>query len=363
MTINEFKPFATGDNANIPPQEDWELNPARDTGFQSGVAKSAEVNKALRQATSVAAAVAQFVTANSSSNMLDDGDITALANNIAAALKGMFVQKEGDTVNGTLKVNGEVQTTSANSFRSVYGNFGTFWRQDGKTLYLMLTDSGNQYGTFNALRPFQIDLATGNSIMGRLMLTDYSDFDVRYYGKATADSRYVLKMGDTITGPLNVTKTVNIGTNGDNSLHLQIGNSGSGFAAATDGAIGFRFNGVQVGYFNGTNLNFKQQVIPGNYANFDARYQVKGNYTLVGQAYTKAESDARYVTPLWVGANFVSSIQRGTRSQATTDGRAWEAPAGCVMTGTNGNEGSQVGISYYRPLQMYINGAWRTITG
>lgn len=36
------------------------------------------------------------------------------------------------------------------------------------------------------------------------------------------------------------------------------------------------------------------QFIPPNYANFDAKYQVKGSYTPAGQAYTKAESDGRY---------------------------------------------------------------------
>lgn len=41
-------------------------------------------------------------------------------------------------------------------------------------------------------------------------------------------------------------------------------------------------------------LAMKEQVIPGNYTNFDARYQAKGSYTPAGQAYTKAESDARY---------------------------------------------------------------------
>ncbi|CDZ82768.1 Phage T4 tail fibre [Citrobacter koseri] len=41
-------------------------------------------------------------------------------------------------------------------------------------------------------------------------------------------------------------------------------------------------------------LAMKEQVIPGNYSNFDARYQAKGNYTPAGQAYTKAESDARF---------------------------------------------------------------------
>lgn len=41
-------------------------------------------------------------------------------------------------------------------------------------------------------------------------------------------------------------------------------------------------------------LTMKEQVIPGRYDNFDARYQAKGNYTPAGQAYTKAESDGRF---------------------------------------------------------------------
>ncbi|HCR9769344.1 TPA: hypothetical protein OPR09_003611 [Citrobacter koseri] len=41
-------------------------------------------------------------------------------------------------------------------------------------------------------------------------------------------------------------------------------------------------------------LAMKEQIIPGVYTNFDARYQAKGSYTPAGQAYTKAESDARF---------------------------------------------------------------------
>lgn len=41
-------------------------------------------------------------------------------------------------------------------------------------------------------------------------------------------------------------------------------------------------------------LTVNGQVIPTNYANFDTRYQAKGDYTPAGQAYTKTESDARY---------------------------------------------------------------------
>lgn len=36
------------------------------------------------------------------------------------------------------------------------------------------------------------------------------------------------------------------------------------------------------------------QFVPANYANFDAKYQVRGNYTPAGQAYTKVESDGRF---------------------------------------------------------------------
>ncbi|OAT60944.1 phage tail protein [Obesumbacterium proteus] len=36
------------------------------------------------------------------------------------------------------------------------------------------------------------------------------------------------------------------------------------------------------------------QFVPANYANFDVKYQAKGNYTPAGQAYTKAESDVRF---------------------------------------------------------------------
>jgi microcystin-dependent protein len=56
---------------------------------------------------------------------------------------------------------GEVITTNFNSFRMVAGNYGAFWRNDGGTLYLMFTNSGDQYGNYNGLRPFAVNLTTG----------------------------------------------------------------------------------------------------------------------------------------------------------------------------------------------------------
>ena len=44
---------------------------------------------------------------------------------------------------------GELQSTSANSFRSVYGNYGFIIRNDGANIYFMMTKSGDPYGIWN----------------------------------------------------------------------------------------------------------------------------------------------------------------------------------------------------------------------
>jgi hypothetical protein len=50
--------------------------------------------------------------------------------------------------------------------RMVYGNYGAFWRNDGTDLFLMLTASGDPYGLWNTLRPFDVNLSTGNVVLG-----------------------------------------------------------------------------------------------------------------------------------------------------------------------------------------------------
>ncbi len=45
--------------------------------------------------------------------------------------------------------------------RLVYGNYGTMLRNDGTTTYFLATNSGAQDGTFNNLRPFYFNNATG----------------------------------------------------------------------------------------------------------------------------------------------------------------------------------------------------------
>lgn len=46
-------------------------------------------------------------------------------------------------------------------YRHAYGRFGTFWRNDGTNLYLMITGAGDPMGSFNSHRPLQVSLADG----------------------------------------------------------------------------------------------------------------------------------------------------------------------------------------------------------
>lgn len=86
MANNEIKPFATGANANVTPQGEWENLPALLTGFSSGKASSAQVNKAIRQASFVAATLAQFITDQSGEDVLDDGDQAGLLAKMLSAI-------------------------------------------------------------------------------------------------------------------------------------------------------------------------------------------------------------------------------------------------------------------------------------
>ncbi|WP_204305444.1 pyocin knob domain-containing protein [Enterobacter ludwigii] len=83
----------------------------------------------------------------------------------------------------------EIVSTSANSYRIAYNGYGTFWRNDGANLYLMLTNSGDPRGNYNTFRPFTVNLATGHITMGQLGLTDYTNFDARYLGKNSTLTR------------------------------------------------------------------------------------------------------------------------------------------------------------------------------
>ncbi|MCA3995645.1 phage tail protein [Serratia marcescens] len=92
-------------------------------------------------------------------------DVNLLAGDVNAWNKteadGRYLAKTGGQLTGTLKASAEIQSTHIDNYRMVGGGFGSFWRNDGNRLYLLLTKENDQYGTFNNLRPFSVDVRTG----------------------------------------------------------------------------------------------------------------------------------------------------------------------------------------------------------
>lgn len=86
MATNNFKPFAIGAGANVLSQAEYEALAALVTGFTSGKASSAQVNKALRQSTFIAASIAQFILNKSAIDVLDDGDLAGFVTDFGNAL-------------------------------------------------------------------------------------------------------------------------------------------------------------------------------------------------------------------------------------------------------------------------------------
>lgn len=102
-------------------------------------------------------------------------------------------------ITGPLRSSAEYQATRPDNFRIAYNGYGVFWRNDGVRHYLMVTNKNDIYGGYNALRPFYVDIATGNvglqhnvSVGGPLSCNstitpgNYSNFDARYQLKNTA---------------------------------------------------------------------------------------------------------------------------------------------------------------------------------
>ena len=110
----------------------------------------------------------------------DSEDTLTLGGKVAVS-NTLTVTSGGMSVAGNIKNTGEIQSETTNSYRHVYGNYGTFWRNDGRGLYLMITNSGDQYGPYNDFRPISVNLSTGQcDISGTAIITENKLSDFKY---------------------------------------------------------------------------------------------------------------------------------------------------------------------------------------
>lgn len=89
MAINDFLPFCnTNTGTNLLTESEYTAATDRVSGNKPGIASAKLNNKALRQGTAIAAALAQAVADNTGTDVLDDGNIPKLVGQVKAALSG-----------------------------------------------------------------------------------------------------------------------------------------------------------------------------------------------------------------------------------------------------------------------------------
>lgn len=188
-------------------------------------------------------------------------------------------------------VNGEVISKSANGLRIAYGNYGFFIRNDGSNTYFMLTNSGDNMGTYNGLRPLWINNATGAVSMGRGLNVSGETLSDRFAINSGNGMWIQMRDNNAIFGK-NIVNTDSaqallrqdhadrkfmIGGLGNKQFGIYMINN-SRTANGTDGQAYMDNNG---------NWLCGSQIIPGNYGNFDSRYQAKNTASKAANGWHK----------------------------------------------------------------------------
>ncbi|MBH1930147.1 phage tail protein [Serratia rubidaea] len=154
--------------ANTPnPAAPWEMLCIKyDSGSTKQLFWQAGANTTrtyIRYRTSPAGVWGPFQHYYSTENKPTSADVGAWSKNEA---DGRYLMKSGGQLTGTLKTSAEIQSTVPNNYRLIGGDYGTFWRNDGNSLYLMLTNAKDQYGGFNDMRPLYVNIKNGAVTMG-----------------------------------------------------------------------------------------------------------------------------------------------------------------------------------------------------
>lgn len=213
MAKNDFKAFATDRNANVMSQEEWEAVPALLSGFTAGKASSAQVNKVIRQASFIAAALAQYTANKSGLDVLDDGDLNGFISKMGTAFG-----KDFQALDATLTALAGLET-GANKLPYFTGN-DTAAQTDltsvgrdiiGKnTIADILTYLGfgdrllEANGYFELPGGFLLQWGSGSVQATNATVRYKKPFNVTPFivlpHKITADNRYVTSVNYTLTG-------------------------------------------------------------------------------------------------------------------------------------------------------------------
>ena len=231
------------------------------------------------------------------------------------------VQRDGDNMTGELKIRG------VNALRIFNDAFGLILRRSEESLHLIPTqENQGENGDIGPLRPFSINLRTGEISMSH---------------------KVSVGGGSQVNGALGIGVQNALGGNS-----IAFGDNDTGLKQNGDGLLDVYANGQHVFRFQNGALqsnravNVSGRVTPTDYGNFDERYQTK----------TGGVQNFQYTSEVFYnpGGNELSWTFR--------------APPGCTLSGivvqeTGSSSADNIGGVYYKQAQIYINGAWRSVSG
>ncbi|EAP0276658.1 hypothetical protein CQX53_14135 [Salmonella enterica] len=412
MDKNDFKPFATGKGANVTSQPDWEALPALLSGFTAGKASSAQVNKALRQASFIAAALAQYTASKSGQDVLDDGDLSGFIAKMSAAFG-----KDFQTLDATLTALA-VLDTGADKLPYFTGN-DTAGQTD-------LTSVGRDIIGKDSIADILTYLGLGETIN----LAKNAVPATRRVNSKPLTGDITLSAGDVGALPIaggRLNGPLGIGT--DNALggnSIVFGDNDTGIKWISDGVLGIYANNAQVGYIDNSGLHMSVDVLTngGIRAGDGKRLSLTSNnnstmtatFNLWGDAnrptvieldddqgwhlYSQRNPDGSIVftvngditantlraggaiyqnngdifgsvwgnswLSLWINNNFVADVQLGAGTSVTTWNNAgsWPNTPGYVVTSVwKDNQGENIDGINYAPLQKRVGNQWYTVQG
>lgn len=124
-----------------------------------------------------------YLVSKTAFHALDYNDFSDLKNTVDTNDSNV-VHKTGDeTITGVKTFNDSnvitnkefISLTSSphGQFRAIAGNYGFFIRNDGNSTYFLLTNSNDQYGSWNSLRPLTIENASGKVIINNSVVSGF----------------------------------------------------------------------------------------------------------------------------------------------------------------------------------------------
>ncbi|MBH3236822.1 hypothetical protein I5N17_05555 [Serratia marcescens] len=259
------------------------------------------------------------------------------------------VAKTGDRMSGALG------STYTDTYRIVAGQYGTFWRNDGNALYLMLTNAGDQWGTFNNLRPLAVSTSDGSINVGTSFSVNYTGYinkvGVNPYtsnGQSfnQTNGLHIQGAGDQY-GDIYYLETV--GKYGSLSFHIHGGGLDAYPAFNNNGSLSLNGNWPAISNSAGTTWHPDGNVEGPQWGGYLSNW--------LNQNISNAQNNAQN----WAYQNLVQNVRLTGRINQPDTGGQVRAPDGCVFTGMSGANYNPSTWASYSYVQVLINGSWRNI--